>query len=375
MGRPRKKSLQFSTEDRNELQRIASSRTEPAARVSRARALLAYEDGEGTNGEIASETGMSTVALANLVNKCISFGPMVALNDLPRSGRKNVITDEDKAYVKHIACYKPKDFGYPEELWSAEKLANHIREHCADDGYPSLSRINKSMVWKILEESGMKPHRIRYYLENRDPEFNEKMMQVLMVYKETQIAIETEIDTGIVTISYDEKPNIQALGCTAEDEPMTEKHGFIARDSDYIRHGTVTLLAGMDLVTGEIIPLVRDTHSSDDFIDFLKKVDGSYEEDRRIRIVLDNLKTHTSKKVMEYLATRPGRFEFVFTPKHGSWLNIIESFFGKLARTVLRGIRVESKQELADRIYRYIDDLNKEPVVYRWTYKMDEIEV
>ena len=134
MGRPRKKSLQFSTEDRNELQRIASSRTEPAARVSRARALLAYEDGEGTNGEIAFETGMSTVALANLVNKCISFGPMVALNDLPRSGRKSVITDEDKAYVKHIACYKPKDFGYPEELWSAEKLAKHIREHCTDDG-------------------------------------------------------------------------------------------------------------------------------------------------------------------------------------------------------------------------------------------------
>ena len=118
MGRPRKKSLQFSTEDRNELQRIASSRTEPAARVSRARALLAYEDGDGTNAEIASEAGMSTVALANLVNKCITFGPMVALNDLPRSGRKSVITDEDKAYVKHIACYKPKDFGYPEELWS-----------------------------------------------------------------------------------------------------------------------------------------------------------------------------------------------------------------------------------------------------------------
>ena len=100
-----------------------------------------------------------------------------------------------------------------------------------------------------------------------------------MVYKETQIAIETEIDTGVVTISYDEKPSIQALGCTVEDEPMTEKHGFIARDSDYIRHGTVTLLAGMDLVTGEIIPLVRETHTSDDFIDFLKKVDGLYEED------------------------------------------------------------------------------------------------
>lgn len=133
MGRPRKKSLQFSTEDRNELQRIASSRTEPAARVSRARALLAYEDGEGTNAEIASEAGMSTVALANLVNKCITFGPMVALNDLPRSGRKSVITDEDKAYVKHIACYKPKDFGYPEELWSdrvgSDGLSHRLPSH------------------------------------------------------------------------------------------------------------------------------------------------------------------------------------------------------------------------------------------------------
>ena len=133
MGRPRKKSLQFSTEDRNELQRIASSRTEPAARVSRARALLAYEDGEGTNAEIASEAGMSTVALANLVNKCITFGPMVALNDLPRSGRKSVITDEDKAYVKHIACYKPKDFGYPEEPWSdrvgSDGLSHRLPSH------------------------------------------------------------------------------------------------------------------------------------------------------------------------------------------------------------------------------------------------------
>ena len=133
MGRPRKKSLQFSTEDRNELQRIASSRTEPAARVSRARALLAYEDGVGTNAERASEAGMSTVALANLVNKCITFGPMVALNDLPRSGRKSVITDEDKAYVKHIACYKPKDFGYPEELWSdrvgSDGLSHRLPSH------------------------------------------------------------------------------------------------------------------------------------------------------------------------------------------------------------------------------------------------------
>lgn len=156
---------------------------------------------------------------------------------------------------------------------------------------------------------------------------------------------------------------------------MTPEHGFIARDSDYVRYGTVTLLAGMNLITGEIIPLVRETHTSSDFIDFLKIVDAKYPDADQIRIVLDNLSTHSSKEAIAYLSGHPGRFKFVFTPKHGSWLNIIESFFGKLSRAMLRGIRVGSKQELIDRIYEYIDEVNKEPVVYRWTYKMDEITV
>lgn len=156
---------------------------------------------------------------------------------------------------------------------------------------------------------------------------------------------------------------------------MTSGHGFIARDPEYIRYGTVTLLAGMNLVTGEILPLVRETHTSSDFIDFLKMADAKYPDADGIRIVLDNLRTHSSREVMAYLSEHPGRFRFVFTPKHGSWLNIIESFFGKLSRAMLRGIRVGSKQELIDSIYAYIDEVNKEPIVYRWTYKMDEITV
>jgi len=235
--------------------------------------------------------------------------------------------------------------------------------------------VSKSTVWRILDEDGMKPHRIRYYLERRDPEFHEKMRKVLMVYKEIQMAIETDTRDGTVTLSYDEKPSIQALGCTVDDKPMTLEHGFVSRDSDYIRHGTVTLLAGMNLVTGEIIPLVRETHNSSDFIDFLKLVDRTYPDAESIRMVLDNLSTHSSKEVMDYLRTRPGRFTFVFTPKHGSWLNIIESFFGKMSRAMLRGIRVSSKEELMQRIYAYIDEVNADPVVYRWTYKMDEVEV
>lgn len=374
MARPKAKNVQFTNEERDELRRISSSRMEPAAHIQRAKALLMYEEGI-SNQIIAQEIGFSTVALSKLVNKCLLIGPIASLDDLPRSGKVATITDEDKAYIKHIACYKPLDFGYPEEVWSQNKLAQHIREHCVDDGYPNLANVNKSMVWKILDESDIKPFRIRYYLEKRDPDFTAKMKEVLMVYKEIQMSVQSCEESKTVTLSFDEKPGIQAIGNTVDDEPVTPENGFIKRDPEYIRYGTLSLLAGLNLTTGEVVPLVRETHSSSDFIDFLKIVDERYPDAERIRLVLDNLKVHTSKKVMEYLETRPNRFVFVFTPKHGSWLNLVESFFGKMTRTLLRGIRVSSKQELIDRIYAYMDEINKDPVIYRWTYKMDEITV
>ena len=374
MARPRTKNLQFTNEERDELQRIASSRMEPSAHKQRAKALLMYEGGSA-NTVISEEVGLSTVAISKLVNKCMAIGPLASLDDLPRSGKTATITDDDKAYVKHIACYKSTEFGYPEELWSQSKLDKHIREHCVKDGYPNLANINKSMVWKFLDEDDIKPFRIRYYLEKRDPEFAEKMKEVLMVYKEIQMGVCSKEGGGMVTLSFDEKPGIQAIGNTVDDRQVSDGHGFVGRDSEYVKHGTVSLLAGLDLVSGEIVPLVSDTHKSSDFIEFLKKVDEKYADAERIRLVLDNFKAHTSKEVMQYLDTRPNRFVFVFTPKHSSWLNIVESFFGKMARTLLRGIRVGSKEELVDRIYRYIDQINQEPVVFRWTYRMDEITV
>ena len=129
----------------------------------------------------------------------------------------------------------------------------------------------------------------------------------------------------------------------------------------------------MDLLTGEIIPLVSDTHKSMDFIQFLKILNNKYPKGDKIRIILDNHSAHTSKETQQYLNTVPGRFELIFTPKHGSWLNLIESFFSKMTKQMLRGIRVKSKDELIERIYKYINEINTEPVVYRWKYKMDEI--
>ncbi len=170
------------------------------------------------------------------------------------------------------------------------------------------------------------------------------------------------------------KPGIQAIATTSDDLLPDETHKTISRDYEYKRLGTLSLLAGIDLQTGEAIPLVKDSHTSKDYIEFLKLLDSKYPKEDKIRLVLDNLKVHTSDETRQYLATVPGRFEFVFTPKHGSWLNLIEGFFSKLTRQSLKGIRVKTKEELVARIYKYFDEVNEEPVVYHWKYRLDEID-
>ncbi len=137
----------------------------------------------------------------------------------------------------------------------------------------------------------------------------------------------------------------------------------------------MSLLAGIDLLTGEAIPLVSQTHKSCDLVEFLKSLDVKYPEGDTIRLILDNHSAHTSKETQRFLATLPeGRFVFVFIPTHASWLNMIESFFGKMTKQMLKGIRVNSKEELSERIYRYFDEINADQIVYHWTYKMDEID-
>ena len=209
------------------------------------------------------------------------------------------------------------------------------------------------------------------------------MHNVLLVYKQLSIQFDKdghllpwEEDKEVVhVLFYDEKPGIQAIATTSEDLLPDERHGTINRDYEYKRLGTLSLLAGIDLQTGEAIPLISETHNSKDYIGFLKILDNKYPKGEKIRIVLDNLKVHTSEETRKYLATVPGRFEFVFTPKHGSWLNMVEGFFSKMTKQMLRGIRVKSKAELADRIYLYFDEINAEPVVFHWKYNLDDINV
>ena len=374
-------AITITEDDRSYLESIARTRTLQSQVVTRARMLLLRAAGESIDS-IADKVDLNRKSVLLCMKKYLEGGVENAIFDAPRRGRNAEITDEEKAWIINVACQRPRDFGYSAETWTYAKLTGHINKTAEQAGYIRLSTITKTSIKNILDAAEIKPFRIQYYCENRDPDFDAKMHQVLLVYKQVEMLFDENgelfIPAGeqdIHTVSYDEKPGIQAIATTSPDLSPTIKNGTIKRDYEYRRLGTVSLLAGIDLLTGEAIPLVRDTHSADDFMDFLKILNSKYPEGDTIRLILDNHRVHTSKKVKEYLATIPGRFVFVFTPKHGSWLNMIEGFFGKMTRQMLKGIRVKTKEELVERIYKYFDEVNESPVVYHWKYKMDDFGV
>src|SRR6218665_1599583 len=234
-----------------------------------------------------------------------------------------------------------------------------------------LAPAGKATVWRILDAHDLKPHRVRYYLERRDAQFERKMAQVLMVYHDVNLyqadAVDDARPTPIYTVSVDEKPGVQVLGVTAPDlAPVAGKHPGVGRDHEYVRHGTLSILAALDLHDGQIIANVEPRHRSCEFIALLERLHEHYPSQAVIRVVLDNHSAHTCKETMAYLASRPGRFEYVHTPKHGSWLNLVESAFSKMARTFLRHIWVASLDELKHRILKGIDEMNLQPVRFQW---------
>jgi len=377
--------LELSENDRKYLESLVRCRTIQAQIVQRARILLLKSEGTPID-VIADKVGINRNSVILCINKYKEKGADNALYDAPGRGRNPEITDEEKAWIINIACQRPYDLGCPQEMWTYTRLTAYINKNAENKGYPRLSTISRSNVRNILDRAEIKPHKIRYYCEKRDPDFDLKMHDVLVVYKQIELQFDEEGELlpfegqKINTISYDEKPGIQAIANTAPDKMPTDGNGYQTigsryRDHEYIRLGTLSLLAGIDLLTGEAIPLISETHKSSDFTEFLQILDAKYPQGEIIRLILDNHSAHTSKETRAFLATMPGRFEFVFTPTHGSWLNMIESFFSKITRQMLRGIRVSSKEELAERIYQYFDNINEEPVVFRWKYKMDEISV
>ena len=374
-------SITIPDEERTYLLTLIKARTIQSQIVDRARMLLWKSEGK-TDKSIADGLGVSVNTVRRCVDRYLNSDINLAIFDDERSGRPVEITDDAKSWIVSVACQKPCDLGYSAELWTLAALHKHIQTHAEEAGYPGLKTVTKPWLQKYLKKMDLKPFKIKYYLERKDPDFDNKMHEVLLVYKQVEMQFDDngEIiipDDGHLThtILYDEKPGIQAIDNKYPDHNPTAENGFVRRDYEYVRRGTLSLLAGIDLLTGEAIPLISKSHKSSDFIEFLKILDAKYPEGDTIQLILDNHSAHKSKETQQYLATLPeDRFVFVFTPTHASWLNMIESFFSKMTKQMLKGIRVSSTDELSERIYRYFDEINADPVVYHWTYKMDEIK-
>ena len=364
-----KAKLILDDEQKELLNKISQSRKGPIREVQRANILLRYSEGMLIT-EIEKGTQVSRPTIYKWIEKALAMGIEEGLKDKYHRPKEPVITEEAKAWVINLACQKPTDRGYAAEMWTRSALANHVRKYSQEAGHDCLKKAAKATVQRILDGHPIRPHKIAYYLERRDPEFEQKMADILCVYKE--INLQNEVTApgdipSIITVSVDEKPGVQAIKNIAPDiMPDPEKQSRIMRDYEYKRLGTLSILAALDLHDGHVIAQVQDRHRSSEFISLLKEMDAYYPPESTIRIILDNHSAHISKETMKYLSTRPGRFLYVHTPKHGSWLNLVETLFGKMARTFLKNIRVGSKQELKERILLGIKEINDSPVVHKW---------
>ena len=243
-------------------------------------------------------------------------------------------------------------------------------------GIPACKASCKARSARSSHATTVKPHKVRYYLERRDEAFETKMADVLCVYREVAILRAShDTETNVAIISYDEKPGIQAIGNTAPTlPPQPGSHPSFARDHEYKRHGTLSLLAGIDLLTGKVHACVEDRHRSREFVGFLKRLDAAYPADTAIKLILDNHSAHISKETKAWIATQPeGRFSLRV---HAETRFVAQSRRRLLLQdgalhAPTHPCRVQGRTQNA-RILAYLDDLNRDPVVHTWTYKIGE---
>ena len=384
------KKINLTADERERLEALASSRTVAVAVHDRAKMLLLKASGR-TNAEVADKMDVHPNTVTLLLRKFREGGVDAALADAPGRGRPAEIGEADELWAVEKACVPPRDCGHAAELWYPALLTRHIRSVAEAEGHPRMATVSETKLRKILRDAKVQPWRVTYYCERRDEEFDAKAHDVLVVYRQLSLCFDEAgevwaecVDAegrAVHTVSVDEKPGIQAIAPTGEDRPPVAggdakgRPATTQRDHEHGRLGTRSPVAGIDLTEGVAHPLVRPTHKSSDFVDFLKVLDSYYPRRDSIRLILDNHSARTSAETQAYLNTVPGRLAFVFVPKHASWPDLVESFFGRTGRQMPGGIRVSSVAELESRIYRWFDEFNADPSPYRWTWGIDDVDM
>lgn len=344
MGRPKKK-LVLTEDDRAELRAITRRRSSPQSVVTRAKIVLLSAKGLD-NTDVAEELGVSNVTVGKWRKRFLEGG-IESLFDLPRSGAPRSIKDESVAeLIRRTLEEKPKKGSH----WSSRLLAKEM----------NLSQASVSRIWRAF---GLKPHRLDSFSLSKDPFFVEKVRDIVGLYMRPP-------DNALV-LCVDEKSQMQALDRSQPLLPMrlTTNERMSER---YIRYGTTTLFAALDVATGRVIGKCFRRHRAKEFIKFLCEIEANTPKKLDLHIVLDNYATHKTPDVKRWLLRHP-RFHLHFTPTQSSWLNLVESFFSVLTRRRLkRGIHRSTRQLEAD-VRDYLDHNNAEPTPYVWTKSADDI--
>jgi transposase len=330
---------------RKRLERIVAAASSPQQLVLRAKIVLAAWRREA-NANIARDLGVC-VDTVRTWRARFRRGGIPALLDRPRSGRPPVYGLEEQLLIVATVTEAPE----VDSHWTHRSLAQRLAEPVG---------ISASQIGRILASLDVKPHRVRGWLNRpADPAFHRKAQTVCRLYLDPPAA-----DT--VLFSVDEKTAIQARSRKRATRPA--RPGRVERrEFEYVRHGTVSLMAAMNVTTGTIHPKIIKRNDSATFIEFLTELAATVDPDKKIHLILDNGSSHTSKATRKWIKEHP-RITVTYTPCHASWLNMIEIFFSILTRRMLRRGDFASREDLLQKITTFITTYNTTAKPFRWTY-------
>ena len=338
--------VEVSAADRRRLAAIAADRNSPQKHVWRAQIVLLTAQGCGT-AEIMRHADATKTTVWRWQERYMTDGVDGLLRDKTRPSRIPALTAEVASDVASRTLAEP-----PGETthWTAAAMAK-------------VSGISVSSVQRIWRKHGLQPHRTRHFKLSNDPQFAAKLHDIVGLY--------VDPPAHAVVLSIDEKSQIQALDRTQPGLPM-KKGRCGTMTHDYIRHGTTTLFAALNVLDGSVIGRCMQQHRHQEFIRFLNAIEAAVPAGKLIHAIADNYATHKHPKVREWLARHP-RWTFYFTPTSASWLNAVEGYFAKLTRRRLKRGVFRSIVELQAAIKRFLAETNADPRPFRWTKDPDKI--
>lgn len=336
--------ISLSEEERRTLQRTVNSATAAQREVWRSRVILLAAEGK-ENREIASEVGLSARSVT-LWRKRFAVGRMPALANRPKKRTPIKYTEEDRRRVVETACTQTPE---AETHWSVRTLAK-------------ATGVGRETVRAILQGSRLRPHRVGTFTRSNDPEFREKLVDVVGLY--------TDPPDNAVVLCVDEKTQVQALDRRQPQLPMRPDQ-IARRTHDYKRNGTTQLFAALDIVAAQVQAQCKDRHRSEDFLRFLDGVIRHYPK-QRIHVILDNVSSHKSAQVQVWLAQH-SQVSFHYVPTYSSWLNMVEIFFNLVQSKVVARGDFPSKKDLVVKLLAFVAKFNREGKRFHWTKTPEQI--